>query len=176
MALLRDSRASSRRRLAAIGLGLALCGKVWLLVASVPQAFGNTEKAFATEHAAWQECGARRSIAALDALPPGVILAEIDLGPSLLLHSHHSVVAAPYHRALPGLVASLEGFRDLEALPRVAARAGADYIVACAPPEKPGETPSVAVRLGRGEVSPPGLEPVPVRDTPLRVWRLRPAP
>ncbi len=174
--LLRDPRATSRRRLAAIGLGLALCGKVWLLVASVPQAFAKTETAFAAEHAAWQECGARRSIAALDALAPGVILAEIDLGPNLLLHSHHSVVAAPYHRALPGLVASLEGFRDLDALPRVAARAGADYIVACAPPSTPGETPNVAVRLGRGEVTPPGLEPVPVRDTPLRVWRLRPAP
>ena len=47
--------------------------------------------------------------------------------------------------------------------------------MACAPPPKPGETPNVAVRLGRGEIAPPGLEPVPVQDTPLRVWRLRSA-
>ncbi len=171
VALLRAPAATPRRRIAALALSLSLCGKLWLLVAGIPQALAGSEKAFEAEHAAWRSCSDRRAIAALDALPPGLILAEIDLGPSLLLHSHHSVVAAPYHRALPGLSASIEAFRDENALATVAARVGADYIVACASPAKPGESANAADRLGRGGITPPGLEPVPVPDTPYRVWR-----
>lgn len=176
VALLRAPETTPRRRLAFLALSLALCGKVWLLLAAVPQAVAGTKPAFSAEHAAWQGCGARRSIAALDALPPGLILAEIDLGPNLLLHSHHAVVAAPYHRALPGLAASIEAFRDERDTAAVARRVGADYVVACAPPAEPGAAATVADRLGRGEIVPPGLEPVPVQDTPLKVWRVRPAP
>ncbi|TGD94251.1 hypothetical protein [Methylobacterium nonmethylotrophicum] len=176
VALLRAPEASPRRRLGALALSLALCGKVWLLAAALPQALAGTDKTLEADHAAWQGCGAKQAVAALDVLPPGLILAEIDLGPNLLLHSHHAVVAAPYHRALPGLSAALEAFQEAAALPRVAARVGADYIVACAAPAKPDEVPTFAARLGRGEVAPPGLEPVPVQGTPLRVWRLRPAP
>ncbi|MGE7416982.1 hypothetical protein [Methylobacterium tarhaniae] len=175
-ALLRVPEAGSGRRVAALALSLALCGKVWLFAASVPQALAGRDKTFEAGHAAWQDCSARRAVAALDVLPPGLILAAIDLGPSLLLHSHHAVVAAPYHRALPGLAASIEAFKDAEALPKVAARVGADYIVACASPAEAGEATSLAERLARGATTPPGLEPVPVQDTPLRVWRLRPAP
>ncbi len=176
VALLRAPEATTRRRIAALALSLSLCGKVWLLLATAPQVLAGNGKAFETEHAAWRSCSDRRAIAALDALPPGLVLAEIDLGPSLLLHSHHSVVAAPYHRALPGLAASIEAFRDEYALATVAARMGADYIVACSLPAKPGEGLSVADRLGRGEIAPPGLEPVPVPDTPYRVWRLASGP
>ncbi|TNC10477.1 hypothetical protein FF100_22700 [Methylobacterium terricola] len=183
VALLRLPEAGPRRRLAMLALSLALCGKLWILLASVPQAFSGpagSGAAFEAEHAAWRDCSERRAIAALDALPPGLILAEIDLGPDLLLHSHHSVVAAPYHRALPGLAAALEAFRDEAATAAVARRVGADYIVACVPPAKageaPGPAPSTGLRFGRGEGPPPGLEPVPVRETPLRVWRVRPAP
>ncbi len=127
-------------------------------------------KAFEAEHAAWRSCSDRRAIAALDALPPGIVLAEIDLGPSLLLHSHHSVVAAPYHRALPGLAAAIEAFRDENDLATVAARVGADYIVACAPPAKPGER--AASRTVSGAANHPARAgAIPVPDTPYRVWR-----
>lgn len=176
VALLRAPEAPPRRRLAALALSLALCGKLWLLLAGVPQLLAGNGKAFEAEHAAWRGCSDRRAIAALDALPPGIVLAEIDLGPSLLLHSRHSVVAAPYHRALPGLAAAIAAFRDENDLANVAARVGADYIMACAPPPKPGEARSVADRLGRGEITPPGLEPIPVPDTPYRVWRLSSGP
>ncbi|WP_238191663.1 hypothetical protein [Methylobacterium frigidaeris] len=172
VALLRVPEAAPLRRAAALALSLALCGKVWLLVASIWPASAGADTALAAERAAWQSCGDPRAVAALDVLPQGLILARIDLGPSLLLHGHHAVVAAPYHRALPGLAASLDAFRDASALPQVAARVRADYIVACATPAEPGEAPSVADRIGRGEITPPGLEPIPVPDTPLRVWRL----
>ncbi|UHC18035.1 hypothetical protein LRS73_09410 [Methylobacterium currus] len=170
VALLRVPGAAPRRQVGALALGLSLCGKVWLVVASLLPAAG-TDTALTAERAAWQSCGARRSVAALDVLPPGLVLARIDLGPALLLHGHHAVVAAPYHRALPGLVAALEAFRDEATLAQVAARVGADYIVACTTPAAPGEAPSFADRLGRGEITPPGLEPIPVPDTPLRLWR-----
>ncbi|SFV07591.1 hypothetical protein SAMN02799631_04585 [Methylobacterium sp. 174MFSha1.1] len=171
VALLRTPGATASRQVAALAISLALCGKVWLLLASLLPAPAGPDKAMEAERAAWQDCGDAKAVAALDVLPPGLILARIDLGPALLLHGHHTVVAAPYHRALPGLVAALEAFHDANSLAAVAARVGADYIVACATPADPG-APSVADRIGRGEITPPGLEPVPVPDTPLRVWRL----
>ncbi|MET7247956.1 hypothetical protein ABZT49_31850, partial [Methylobacterium sp. EM32] len=171
VALLRAPGATAPRQVAALALSLALCGKAWLLLASLLPALAEPDKAMEAERAAWQTCGDAKAIAALDVLPPGLILARIDLGPALLLHGHHAVVAAPYHRALPGLVAALEAFRDADALAAVAARVRADYIVACATPADPAVS-SVADRIGRGEIIPPGLEPIPVPDTPLRVWRL----
>ncbi|MGX7706146.1 hypothetical protein [Methylobacterium sp. Gmos1] len=171
VALLRVPGATAPRQVAAVAVSLALCSKVWLLVVSLLPGLPGPDKAMEAERTAWQECGAPRAIAALDVLPPGLVLARIDLGPALLLHGHHAVVAAPYHRALPGLVAALDAFRDVNALAPVAARVGADYIVACTTPADP-EASSVADRIGRGEITPPGLEPVPVPDTPLRVWRL----
>ena len=35
----------------------------------------------------------------LGALPPGLVMAPLDLGPAILAHTRHSIVAAPYHRA-----------------------------------------------------------------------------
>lgn len=171
VALLRVPGATAPRQVAALAVSLALCGKVWLLVMSLLPALSAPDTALEAERAAWQSCGAADAVAALDVLPPGLVLARIDLGPALLLHGHHAVVAAPYHRALPGLVAALEAFRDANALATLAARVRADYIVACTTPAG-SEASSVADRIGRGEITPPGLEPVPVPDTPLRVWRL----
>jgi hypothetical protein len=169
--LLRVPGATAPRQVAALAVSLALCGKVWLLLVSLLPGLPGPDKAMEAERAAWQNCGDTQAVAALDVLPPGLVLARIDLGPALLLHGHHAVVAAPYHRALPGLAAALEAFRDPNALAAVAARVRADYIVACATPADP-EVSSVADRIGRGEIIPPGLEPIPVPGTPLRVWRL----
>jgi hypothetical protein len=43
-------------------------------------------------------CFAPAAFRALDTLPPGLMLAPIDAGPYILVFSHHSVLAAPYHR------------------------------------------------------------------------------
>ena len=44
----------------------------------------------------------------LAALPPGLVIAEVDLGPFILAHTGDSVLAAPYHRMSWGILASYD--------------------------------------------------------------------
>ena len=109
-------------------------------------------------------------------LPPGTVLAPVFLGPAILLHTPHAVVAAPYHRAVPQIAASLEGLGGTEAdLRRATATQGATYLVAC--PTRPADDlqpeTAFATRLMRGEASAEWLTPAPSRG-PLKVWRVAP--
>jgi hypothetical protein len=83
--------------------------------------------------AAWRSCMQPDAYGELAALPAGLIAAEVDLGPILLLATPHSVLAAPYHRFGRGL---LDAHEILSA--RDGARAAAvdrrdvTYVVTCA--------------------------------------------
>lgn len=69
---------------------------------------------------------------ALDALPKGLALNTIDTGPFILAHSRLSAVAAPYHRNVDGLIASLDAFDGTEEAARaVAISRHASYVVVC---------------------------------------------
>jgi len=110
----------------------------------------------------------------LAALPPGTVLAPIFLGPSILLRTPHTIVAAPYHRAIPGLTAAIEGLGGTEAdLDRVLDTFQIRYLVTC--PSRPADdlqaTPAFATRLTRGDAHTDRLEPVTVPG-PLKVWRV----
>jgi hypothetical protein len=83
-------------------------------------------------------------------------------------------VAAPYHRAIPGLTAAIVGLGGTEAdLDRSLDGFGVDYLVAC--PSRPAENlqaePAFATRLARDEVRSDRLEPVDLPG-PLKVWRV----
>ncbi|TXN50363.1 hypothetical protein FV228_29560, partial [Methylobacterium sp. WL18] len=110
----------------------------------------------------------------LAALPAGTVLAPIALGPSILLRTPHTIVAAPYHRAIPGLTAAIEGLGGTEAdLGRVLDAFRVRYVVAC--PARPADDlqaePAFATRLARGEVQSDRLESVALPG-PLKVWRV----
>ncbi len=170
--------ARPRRRRAAASPPWALAWPVRQALASlagVPQLLAGNGRGVRGEHAAWRGCSDRRAIAALDALPPGIVLARSISAEPAACTAH----IPSWRRPTTGRCGPrrrIAAFRDEKDLANVAARVGADYIVACAPPAKPGEARSVADRLGRGEITPPGLEPIPVPDTPYRVWRLSSGP
>jgi hypothetical protein len=68
----------------------------------------------------------------LAALKPGLVLAHLDLGPTILADTPHSIIAAPYHRADAAIRFNqeiMEGPRDVDAS-RVIDR-GVDYVVVC---------------------------------------------
>lgn len=119
-------------------------------------------------------CQSEAALRPLAALPPGTVLAPIFLGPSILLRTPHSVVAAPYHRAIPGLTAAIEGLGGTEAdLDRVLTAFGIRYLVAC--PARPADDlqpePAFATRLARGAAESDRLAPVAVPG-PLKVWEV----
>lgn len=71
-------------------------------------------------------------VSALAALPKGIVLNQVDLGPNVLLHTPHSIVVAGYHRAVSGIIAGVDAFNGGEAdLRRVANQFHVDYLVVC---------------------------------------------
>lgn len=80
-----------------------------------------------------QACVSKANIAALAALPRGVILAnELEWGPYLLAWSPHDVFAAPYHRLSSTIVAAYDGLaQPPEAARRILAAGRIGYVVAC---------------------------------------------
>ncbi|WP_236960129.1 hypothetical protein [Methylobacterium durans] len=121
-------------------------------------------------------CLTPEAVTPLADLPPGTMLALIRMGPAILLHTPHAIVAAPYHRAISGLVAGIEGLGGSEAdLRRHVAARGITYLVAC--PGQPaldiGPEKAFATRLAEGEAPPAWLEPLDVPGTFLKVWRVR---
>jgi hypothetical protein len=73
-------------------------------------------------------CDFDPALAAVRFLPPGFVLAPIDLGPRILAETHHRVLAAPYHRNAAGNLPALRHQFGLAPDPRVS---GADYLLGC---------------------------------------------
>lgn len=122
-------------------------------------------------------CYRSASVRHLAGLPPGLVAADIDLGPYIIAGSPHSVVAAPYHRLEKGIRANhailesapLEGLAGARAL-------GVDYVALCADTQ-PGRPDSGALRshlLAGRRVD--GLEELPLpAGGPIRAWQVLPA-
>ena len=85
-------------------------------------------------------------------------------------------MAAPYHRAIPGLTAAIEGLGGTEAdLDRVLTKLGVQYLVAC--PARPADDlqaeTAFATRLAQGKVRSARLMPLDLPG-PLKAWRVMP--
>jgi hypothetical protein len=128
-----------------------------------------------------KECARTSNVARLAELPPGLVAANIDLGPHIVAMTPHRVVAAPYHRLDKGILA---GHAILlgppEEAERVARSLGVTYIALCGAAGAAGATPtpggkypnSLRAKLMRGE--PVGFlqEIAPAPGKPIRVWRV----
>ncbi len=134
------------------------------------------EKSFAE-----RTCSDPAAIAALDRLPPAVLLTPIDLGAPLIFWTHHSVVATPHHRNREAMADTLRIFigdpAKAEALVR---KQKATLIVYCPAANdfaryRRVSKASLAARLYAG--TPPGwLERVALPGgSGLAVWRVKPA-
>jgi len=130
----------------------------------------------AASHAALDErCYDIAPYRPLAALPPGVVLGEIDLGPFILAETRDSVLAAPYHRMAWGILAAHDalGAAPTDAEARVRALNVA-YVVECpANPLRVGPS-SFEAALRRGQV-PGWLQPVSAPGQVLQIYRVLPA-
>ncbi|MCJ2064167.1 hypothetical protein MKK63_15805 [Methylobacterium sp. J-088] len=158
-------------------LGGCLISTVWMAPAVLAAALVPAART-APDPAGASACRSEAALAALKTLPPGTVLAPILIGPAILLHTRHRIVAAPYHRAIPGLTAAIEGLGGTQAnLDRVLTAFRVDYLVAC--PARPAEDlqaeTAFATRLTRGTAHSDRLVPLSLPG-PLKVWRVTPAP
>jgi hypothetical protein len=108
------------------------------------------------------------------ALPPGLIFGPLELGPSLLAFTRHSVIGAGYHRADKAIVFEEAVMRG----PTGAARArfaerGVAYVMTCADfPAYPN--PDSFYNALLSDTAGAWLERVPLPDdNVLRIWRVR---
>lgn len=125
-------------------------------------------------------CGSK-DYAAFARLPKGLALNTIDTGPFILAFTPHSAVAAPYHRNVDGLIASLDAFEGGEETARaVAMSRRAAYVVGCGTdgalrPAAKGEPMGLAAAVSAGGRTPSWLEPVDLGpESNLKVWRVKP--
>jgi hypothetical protein len=132
-------------------------------------------KAKARTAAAADSCFDTRAYAPLETLPPGVVLADIDLGPFVLAHSANSVLSAPYHRMSWGIWAAHVA---LAAPPGAAERAAralkVRYVVDCPGSGSSQGPTSLEDNLRRGRV-PPWLEPLSKPGDTLQIYQVKPA-
>ncbi|QUD88598.1 hypothetical protein [Phenylobacterium montanum] len=119
------------------------------------------------------ECFSPRAYRRLAALPRGPVLSELDNGPFILAYTHHSALAAPYHRMSWGILAAhdaLESAPD-QAEARVRALKPA-YVVVCAAAPAPASANGLEASLRRGRV-PAWLAPVSAPGEVLQAYAVR---
>lgn len=137
------------------------------------------DKRSQTINRASARCPAYNSMVALNRYPPGVMFSFVDLGPRIIVISHHKAVAGPYHRNGDAILDVQHAFgRSPAEFRSIAAKHGATYLLVC--PNMPESTIYRARnpggfydRLARGETF-AFLEPLPLpKNSPLRLFRLK---
>jgi hypothetical protein len=108
------------------------------------------------------------------ALAPGLIFGPLELGPSLLAFTPHSVIGAGYHRADKSILFEEEVMRGSTAVARERLRErNVAYVMTCTDfPAYPN--PDAFYNALLGDAAGAWLEAVPLPDDDiLRVWRVR---
>lgn len=124
-------------------------------------------------------CDFSRAVPALAALPKGTLLTGLDIGPTVLVTSGHTVVATAHHRASAAIRDVIDAFLGPdEAARQIMARRGAKMVVIC-----PGgsEARFYAEKAPAGFIAhlmsgkvPGWLEPVTMPDASgVKAWRFR---
>ena len=123
-------------------------------------------------------CSALSSMRALDRIPRARMATFVDLGPRLILTTHHDAIAGPYHRNGQAILDVHHLFGGpIAGAPEILRRRGSDYVLIC-----PDLAESTLYRsrnpnglyavLARGE-PPPWLTPVPLpARSPFKLFRV----
>lgn len=124
-------------------------------------------------------CGRMSSLRPLNAFAPATLFTHVDLGPRLIVLTHHNGVAGPYHRNGAAILDVHHAFTGpASGFRAIAARHKATYLLVC--PDLSETTVYRArapqgfyAQLARGDV-PAWLEPMalPARS-PLKLWHIR---
>ena len=156
-----------------MALGCGLVSTLWMVPAMLAETVAPASRT-ALDPVGAVSCQSEAALRPLAALSPGTVLAPIFMGPTILLRTPHTIVAAPYHRAITGLTAAIEGLGGTEGdLDRVLRDFGIRYLVAC--PDRPADDLQAEIafasRLATGAARSDRLEPLDMPG-PLKVWRV----
>ncbi len=123
-------------------------------------------------------CASLPALQALNRIPAAVMFTHVDLGPRLIVATHHDGITGPYHRNGDAILDVHHAFQgDPENFRTIARRHGATYLLTC---PNMAETTVYRARspggfydlLAHGKV-PGWLTPVPLpKGSPLKLWRI----
>ncbi|MGF1550812.1 MAG: AcrB/AcrD/AcrF family protein, partial [Sphingomonadaceae bacterium] len=147
-----------------------------IALAAFPAERGEEARATALAN---HRCPSLAALAPVGRLPAGLVFTFADLGPRLVVATHHDALAGPYHRNEAAILAVHRAFRaDPAEAERIVRASGARYLLIC--PDMSESTLYRAdardgfyMRLAAGERF-AWLEPVELpRGSPLMLWRIR---
>jgi hypothetical protein len=128
--------------------------------------------------AANRRCPSMAALAPINAQPKGTVFSFIDLGPRLIVATHHDAIGGPYHRNDKAIADVMKAFRGDEAQAhRIITEYQSDYLLVC--PDMSTATIFMTEarngfygQLMNGKV-PGWLQPVELpKDSPFRMWRV----
>ncbi|MGH6729458.1 MAG: AcrB/AcrD/AcrF family protein, partial [Sphingomicrobium sp.] len=124
-------------------------------------------------------CPSLRALAPIQRQPRGVIFTFIDLGPRIIVATHHDAIGGPYHRNDRAIADVMKAFRGDEAQAhRIVTEYGSDYLMICPDMSTAtifmGEAPTgFYAQLVGGKV-PGWLEPIELqKDSPFKMWKVK---
>ena len=154
-----------------------LCALWIALTTSAPEAAATTPTVSGQVGA----CAPGAFMPDLVALPPATLFAPLDIGPTILIRTHHKVIATGHHRNAAGITAVVEAFmappeQARAIISRQNGSKGVDYVVTCSDLNEfrkyEAAAPNgLAGMLGKGQ-SPTWLQPLPGKG-PLRIYKVR---
>ena len=128
--------------------------------------------------AANRRCPSMAALAPINAQPKGTVFSFIDLGPRLIVATHHDAIGGPYHRNDKAIADVMKAFRGDEAQAhRIITEYRSDYLLVC--PDMSTATIFMAEarngfygQLMNGKV-PGWLQPVELpKDSPFKLWKV----
>jgi hypothetical protein len=124
-------------------------------------------------------CPSLRALAPIQRQPKGIIFTFIDLGPRIIVATHHDAIGGPYHRNDRAIADVMKAFRGDEAQAhRIVSEYGSDYLMICPDMSTAtifmGEAPNgFYAQLVGGKV-PGWLQPIELpKDSPFKLWRVK---
>ncbi|MBK5265329.1 MAG: hypothetical protein JJE34_08890 [Alphaproteobacteria bacterium] len=149
-----------------------------LPTALLASAFSRESEAGHVSQKVLAQCTTATGLRDLAALPPATLFAPLDIGPYLLVHTHHRVIGTAHHRNQHAMATVITAFMSVEPEARKTVMgSGADYLVYCTQKSEIDQyvkhAPNgLAARLEAGQV-PIWLQPVPMQQGKIiRVYRI----
>lgn len=130
--------------------------------------------------AANNRCPSLAALAPINAQPKGIVFTYIDLGPRMIVATHHDAIGGPYHRNDRAIADVMNAFRgDEPQARRIITEYRSDYLLVCPDMSTAtifiSETPNGFYgQLMKGKV-PAWLQPIELpKNSPFKMWRVVP--
>lgn len=175
-AALIDSQTLLRRLLGVVVITLSLGALVPIIVNAIPKAADKPMQRKVS--AANRNCVSAKAMAALEGQQKGLIFTFIDLGPRLIVMTHHDAVGGPYHRNDDAIANVMKAFRgDANQAKRIVDYYGSDYVMICPNMATATLFMTEAPKGFYGQLAsgkaPAWLQPVELgRDSPFKLWKV----